>query len=263
MEGDLLMLTPRCIWSISAAAALGLGLSSPSAQASTARLEHAMRSVQTVQLQQETATPPPPASMSNDKLRRLGHASFSLLVPGWSQFRAGHNTRGAVFLGAEVVIWSTWAFSRAQGSYREDRYVEFAQQFAQVQSSDHDDDYWRAVASYRSSDEFNVDVRRDERADLDPERGEVGPADAWSWQSERRFEEFKQLRADSISAYDRADFVLVFALVNRLVSFVDALRSGPADANLIELGNTGLNLKLDTGTDLLRPSTSLSLGGSF
>ena len=59
----------------------------------------------------QQATPeegPKPANsmFTNISLGRAGHASWSLLIPGWSQFRAGDNGRGFIFATIEVAIWS-------------------------------------------------------------------------------------------------------------------------------------------------------------
>ena len=77
---------------------------------------------------------------SGEKLDRVKHGAFSLLIPGWSQYRSGHNKRAMFFAGAEMTVWGAWIFSKLQADYRQDRYIEYAQQFAQVQSNDHDDE---------------------------------------------------------------------------------------------------------------------------
>lgn len=202
--------------------------------------------------------------LSGDKLDRIKHGAFSLLVPGWSQWRSGHDGRALLFATAEVAVWGTFLFSELQADYREDQYVDFAEQFARVDGGGHDDDYWRAVASHRSSRDFNDGVRAEIRAGLTPEDALIGDEDSWQWQSEQRFREFQQLRADALSAQDRADFVLVFALVNRLVAFVDAVRSGPPTAEETELaGREPAGWSLDFRPDPVDPSASLSWGGSF
>jgi hypothetical protein len=174
------------------------------------------------------AGPDQGSPFNTQAIGRVKHGAFSLLVPGWSQWRSGNNKRAIFFAATEAVVWSTWIFSELQSSSREDQYVEFAQQFAQVDSGDHADDYWRGLASYRDSDDFNADIRADIRAGLQPESSLIASADAWRWQSERRFREFQKLRGGALSAQDRADFIIVFALINRVVAFVDAVRTGPA-----------------------------------
>lgn len=213
-----------------------------------------------------------------EKLERARHGLFSLVLPGWSQYRGGHNGRAVAFASTEAVIWGTWIFSRLQGSYREDRYEEFATQFAGIRDpGSKNDDYWRAVGRYGDVEEYNNNIRRDNRAAaLEQEfngepvtiglnDGTIAPEDGWSWSSEARQTEFRAKRADSESAYDRAGFVLLFALVNRVVSFADAVRSGPRDdaraGTLIRAG--GLELGLDVEPYPQDPRAALRLGARF
>ena len=183
---------------------------------------------------------------------RAKHASYSLLLPGWSQLRSGHNYRAAFFLTAEAAIWTSFAVFKVQGNSREDTYQDYATQFAEISSGDRDDDYWRTVGNYRSSEEYNEERRRDLRIGLDPEGPEYDGSDAWRWQSESRYDEYNDLRRDANSAYDNADFVIVLALVNRLVAFVDALRSGPpgldetgsSPQHILNAGDFGMDVQI-------------------
>lgn len=198
--------------------------------------------------------------LGGETLGRLKHGAYSLLIPGWSQWRSGHNGRAIAFATAEALVWGTWGFSKLQANHREDQYVDFAQQFAQVQNGDHADEYWRALASYRDSDDFNAEVRADVRAGLQPDSALIATADAWRWQSERRFREFQQMRADALSAQDRADLVIAFALLTRVAAFVDAVRSGPpaGDSELSQGQSRSRPIALDVRPSLSDPSAKLS-----
>ncbi len=182
---------------------------------------------------------------------RAKNASWSLVIPGWSQLRSGHKYRGAFFLTAEAAIWTSYIIFQSQGSSREGSYQDYAQNFAGVSSGDRDDDYWRSLGAYRSDGEYNEDRLRDLRAGIDPEGPEYGANDAWLWQSEQRFDEYNALRRDSNSAYDNADLILVFALVNRLVSFVDAMRDAPPGAtDEVEMGREHMFESGGVGVDI-------------
>lgn len=256
-------------------ALLPLLVASSAAAEGSGRLEYEMRRVQV-----EAAGEPVQAQAPDlfaDRVGRIRHGAFSLLLPGWSQYRSGHRSRAIAFASAEAIIWGTWIFSEAQGGYRADRYEEFAQRFAGVGGAGHADEYWRAVGLYRSSEDYNVAVRRENRLLIEEqirngqtvtvglEDGTVVGADAWEWSSDRRKQEYGRLRADSLSAYDRADLVLLFALVNRVVAFADAVRSGPpsegdADLSLLRAGS------LELGVDVSPPTgrgAALVLGGRF
>lgn len=222
----------------------------------------------------KSATP----MFANFGLGRVGQASWSLLIPGWSQFRAGNTGRGILFVSVETAIWTVFGVSQAQGNQREDTYQDFARNFAGVDGDRSDDDYWSAVGKYKDSDEYNERVRRDNRAAAEEQSlngepvtiglndGTVGGSETWSWTSGPRLLEYRELRADSQSAYDRADAMLFFAVVNRLVSFIEALRSGGAvepdnKVELYEIGGFELTAELDPNP--LRPSGALAFGRSF
>jgi hypothetical protein len=216
-------------------------------------------------------------SLLQDRLQRIGHGAWSLLIPGWSQYRAGHTTRAIAFASVEAVVWGTWIFSEFQGRYREDQYEEFAGIFAGVDSGRDDDDYWRSVGVYVDSEQYNEQIRRENRAAAEEQElngepvtvglndGTIPESDSWEWTSERRRREYLQRRSDAISAYDRADFVLLFALLNRVVAFADAVRSAPVGApepqGLIETRGFSVDVDFDPGP--ADPSATLRLGRSF
>lgn len=242
-------------------------------------LERASRAVQTERGMSAQQTPQARGgAFDREKLERVRHGLFSLLLPGWSQYRAGHQGRAIGFASTEAVIWGTWIFSRLQGDYRTDQYEDFAAQFAGVQDAgSRNDDYWRAVGRYGDVEEYNNRVRRDNRAAaLEQEfngepvtiglnDGTIGPEDGWTWSSELRQSEFRSRRGDAQSAYDRARLVLLFALVNRIVSFADAVRSGPAgsDETGVLLRAGGLELGLDVDPLPQDPRAALSVGARF
>ena len=219
-------------------------------------------------------------SIMQDRLRRIGHGFWSALIPGWSQYRSGHKGRAIAFASAEVAIWGTWLFSEYQGRYREDQYREFAQVYAGVSNVDRDDDdYWRAVGANVDAEQFNEAQRIENRAARDEQElngepvtvglddGTYGEAESWEWSSERRQIEYVERRSDAIAAFDRADFVLLFAVLNRVVAVADAVRSGPpspgddASSALIEAGGFAVGLDFDPRPD--DPSATLRLGRSF
>lgn len=211
--------------------------------------------------QQEAAGPT--ASFGSDKLARLRNGFWSLLVPGWSQFRAGHKTRGFIFSGIEAAVWTSYIVFQTQAHQRQNAYEDYAVQFAQVQGTDRDDDYWRAVASYRTSDEYNEVIRRDQRAGTDPDGGEYTGEFAWRWQNERRFDDYQELRRSSNEAFDRATLVTLFALINRAAAFVDALRDNVEEKTQVDAQLIGMDVKLSVKPSLHEPSATVSLQRHF
>lgn len=250
------------------------------ATAQSGRLEYELRQAAPQALAQaKPAAVKPSMGFNSAMLGRVQHGVYSLVIPGWSQYRAGHRGRAIGFAAAEALIWGSWIFSHSQGNYREDRYQEFAQDFADVRSTDHDDEYWRAVALYRNSDEYNDSIRRENRVLIEEQvangetvtiglsDGTLSEAEGWAWVSEGRYDEYGNLRGDALSAFDRADLILLFAIVNRVVAFADAVRSGPAGADdepglsLYEV--KGVRLSLDVDPDPRHAAGALLLGTRF
>lgn len=196
--------------------------------------------------------------------QRVKHAAWSLLIPGWSHLRADQYGRAAFFAGAEAAIWISYGVFKTQGQRREDSYKDFATQFAGVRSTDHDDDYWKAVGRYLSNGDYNEVVRRDVRAGIEPEGPEYFVPDDWLWRSDARFEQYQILRKDSNDAYHRADLTITWAIINRVISFVDAVRSAPGPtANPLGLPPEGLSFDLDVDPSFHDPATKLVLRHSF
>jgi hypothetical protein len=102
-----------------------------------------------------------------------------------------------------------------------------------------------------------MDVRRDQRSGSGDLGEEVGAPDSWRWISEDRFNEFQRLRADSLDAYDRATLVTLFAILNRVVSFVDAVRSSGID-DADPFAEPEVSLRLDAM--LFGPDPGASVG---
>ncbi len=259
-------LTVLALLSVVAAGDATAQLDSGSAQShmqTRAQLEAVSREVVSSNFQDDRARPAMNA-FQGDRLKRVGHGAWSLLIPGWSQLKSGHTNRAIAFASAEAAIWTSYIVFKVQGRKRQDSYQEFATLFAGVDAGDRNDDYWRALASFDNSEQYNNTVRRDERVGIEPDGPlYVGP-DAWRWTSERRFREYRILRGDSIDAFDRATFVTLFALVNRVASFVDAVRSGPPgteNAANARLHGLGLDLQLDP--DTFQPVTNVTLSRTF
>jgi len=234
------------------------------------RLSSLMRESSQIAVAQQTSEDHVTAPVFGGEIgTRLKHASRSLLLPGWAQLRSHDNYRAAFFLTAEAAIWTSFAVFKAQGHSRENSYHEYAVSFAGIAPGNRDDNYWRSVGNYRDSSAYNEDRRRDLRIGLDPSGPEYAGGDAWQWQSEARFEDYNALRRDANSAYDHADLVVVLALVNRLVSFIDAMRTGPASSesdggqdHLLNAGGFGMDLGVgpDRGGGV---ASSLTLSRSF
>ncbi|HVP57465.1 MAG TPA: hypothetical protein VMU02_05165 [bacterium] len=172
----------------------------------------------------------PPASAAPRDGKSLGKALLlSLALPGAGEAYLGASGRARVFIAGEAAIWSSFAYYRVQGRMREDAYKDEARLFAGVEG-DPGSGYYRILAYYLSSEEYNVDVMREARL-LYPSDRELQAAyveshgyfgkDAWEWESLQRMEEFSRERTMSRQSYRRAVLTTGFAVLNRMVSMID------------------------------------------
>lgn len=168
-------------------------------------------------------------SVATSRLKAMG---ASMVLPGWGQLLTGHRDRARLFLTAEAMILISYVAFNVQGEVRKNGYIDYAEQFAGAGNvDDRPDWYYRNLADYNSSDEYLDDVERIARAmygnDLERrreyvEKNSAGPDEAWEWESTADRLEYRSQRKASRNAFRSATHVLGIALLNRLVSAVDA-----------------------------------------
>ena len=96
----------------------------------------------------------------------------------------------------------------------------------------HADSYWQNVGMFSDSGAYNDSRYREARALGEDVSGLVGAGDAWQWTNEDNRRGYALLRAKGNSAYDRRDFMILFAVLNRAVSVFDAVTGvGKSDGN--------------------------------
>ena len=176
--------------------------------------------------------------------RKVAAGALSAVLPGAGQFYNDQHKKAYIMFGVEVVIWGAYFVFDDQGDNRMAAARDYAGAYAAT-SGDHDDDYWQAVGGYMDSDAYNEDLLREARALQEEPSGLVGAADAWQWVNEDRFHAYQKIRADGNNAYDRRDFMILFAVINRAVSVVDAVIGAGAHDGKLETEVMGLNLELE------------------
>lgn len=151
---------------------------------------------------------------------RVRSMLLSLLVPGLGQYVAGDRTWSYAFFGTEIAIWSSYIAFEVQGHSREDRYEEFAHVWAGVeQPSGHSSTYYSDLGTFPTYDDYRVVAIRSGEGELYPEEQQ------WAWPSDERRVRFLDLRGASEDSFQRAEFMLAAALLNRAVAVVHAARS--------------------------------------
>lgn len=154
---------------------------------------------------------------------------FSILLPGAGQHYLGNQKRANAMMAAEAGVWVAFYAFRLQGQMREERYKQIAELFGGI-SGEKDDNYYRLMSKYLSSEDYNIDVLRKARELYPYDRqkqldyfwvnGYFGD-DQWRWDSIEHMMDFKRVRSLSREAYRRSVLVTGFAVLNRMVSAMD------------------------------------------
>jgi len=188
---------------------------------------------------------------------------LSAVLPGAGQFYNGQKKKAYVMFGVEVAIWTAYFVFDSQGSNRMDSAQEYAGIYAGTSGS-HAENYWQSVGRYMDSDAYNESRLREARALQESVSGIVSGADTWQWVNDDRRTGYQKLRADANTAYDRRDFMLLFAVVNRAVSVVDAvLGAGKSKPGGLETEVLGMNVEVDMLPSLRDPTARCVISRSF
>ena len=197
---------------------------------------------------------------NRDTSRRVKSGLLSFILPGAGQYYNGERTKAYVFAGVEAAIWVSYLAFDSQGSNRTDTFQEYANIYAGV-SGEHVERYWQAVGRFMDSDAYNESIRREARALGESPTGLVEPAEAWQWRNEQHLETYQDLRANANKAYDRRDFMILFAILNRAVSVYDAVRHSVDKTLSPEV--MGFKVDLDVSPSLSRPRAKCAFKRSF
>ena len=192
---------------------------------------------------------------------------LSAAVPGLGEYYSGHLDRAVVFGSFEGAVWTSFITFRVQENLRARRAKEYAVAFAGARyPSCHgcpdEDNYYKAVSQFLRNDgpgEWNEYVRRKLRDTGETVGHEYDGADGWAWTSQDRFEQYRTLRRQKLTAHDHATNALAFAVVNRIASIVDvvqAVRSGRGKEKRF-------GLKLEIGSLLPAPQARVGLWNHF
>jgi hypothetical protein len=186
---------------------------------------------------------------------------LSAALPGLGEYYSGHLERALLFGSFEGAVWTSFITFRVQERLRADRAKEYAIAFAAA-SARGDDDYFKAVSQYLRSDgpgEWNEYVRRKFRDTGENVGREYTGVDAWAWTSQDRFEQYRTLRRQKLTAHDHATNAVAFAVVNRIASIVDVVQAVRSDRGK----EKRLGLKLEIGSLLPAPQARLGLWNHF
>lgn len=194
--------------------------------------------------------------------RKVKAGALSAVLPGAGQYYNGRHDKAYVMAGVEAAIWTAYFVFDDQGDNRMATAREFAGIYAGA-SGEHPEEYWQSVGRFMDSDAYNEARLREARALQEEPSGLIPEADAWQWVNLDRLQAYQTLRADGNSAYDRRDFMILFAVVNRAVSVVDAVMGVRTDEPALQARVLGLDLQVGLQGTAADPAARCSLAGRF
>lgn len=194
--------------------------------------------------------------------RKVKAGALSALLPGAGQYYNGKHGRAYLMAGIEAGIWTAWFVFDHQGDGRMESSREWAGIYAGTGGS-HPDSYWQSVGQYMDSDAYNDARYREARALQENVSGLVGPEAAWQWVNEDRRYGYALLRSKGNSAYDRRDFMILFAVLNRAVSVFDAVVGAGHVGDVAQASVLGLDVELQLRPALTDPVARCVVSRSF
>ncbi|MBU8870078.1 MAG: hypothetical protein KOO60_04275 [Gemmatimonadales bacterium] len=194
--------------------------------------------------------------------RKMKASLLSAVFPGAGQWYVGHRSRAYLMGGIEVGIWGSYVVFDLMGDSWRESAIDYSLTYAGT-SGTHPDSYWINVGSYMDSDAFDEDRLREARALQEDYTGDTLAADSWQWVNNQRRLDFWRLWSDADNSYDRRDYMFIFAVVNRVVSMVDAVLGVDKMDGSIESSVMGLDLKLAVVPDLPDPGARWTVSRRF
>jgi hypothetical protein len=198
-------------------------------------------------------------SNTGDKIKA---GALSAVLPGAGQFYNDDKPKAYIMAGVEVAIWTTYFIFDQQGDNAVKDARDYARIFAGAGGTDADY-YWRAVGRYTTSDEYNEDLARQRRSTTDPVPDDIPDAWDWLWSSTQRQGDYLRQMDDADAAYKRRDFMILFAVVNRVVSVVDAVLGAGSKPGAIETEVLGMDLGVEMVPSWRDPGARCVVSRSF
>lgn len=180
---------------------------------------------------------------------------LSLVLPGAGEWYAGNLSTGRYFMGADGVLWLSYAGVSLRGDWIRDDARLFASEHAGASMNGKEQQFEVDLGNYISTDEYNQAKLRSREYDL----LYVRPEYVWNWDTEQSRLHYRGLRVRSDEYARNAKFFVGALVVNRIISAFSAWRSVNRHNKALEAGggwdlkaeiqgglpaNTGLALKL-------------------
>jgi hypothetical protein len=194
------------------------------AQTEQATSERAVASVVFADKREIAGTPSVDNPTSPPTTRRKSMwtaAALSLAIPGAGEYYLGNKRKAKAFFAVEAAAWTGFVAFKIYSHWKKDDLINYAHEHAGADLTGRDDEYLDLVGFYTSTREYNTLGRVS-----DPDRPylDESPINYWQWQSEDDRSVYRGLKNRSREANRRSQFLIGLAVINRIVSVIDAVR---------------------------------------
>ncbi len=148
-------------------------------------------------------------------------ALYSALLPGLGEYYVGNRRKARVFFAVEAVTWIGYLSYKVYGNWKEDDLIRFASEYANANLEGKSQEFQDWVGFYDDIDQYNSLGRVQ---DQDRPYLVDNSENHWRWQSDNDKANYRDLKNSSREAFRRANFLVGLAVVNRIVSIIDAVR---------------------------------------
>lgn len=155
---------------------------------------------------------------------------YSILLPGMGELYAGDYSTGMYFTIADGLLWGTLAGFNIYGDWKMDNYKSLAKTYAGITTQGKDSKFYTDLGIYMSVDEYN----QIQELDRNFENVYDKSTHYWSWMSNDKRKEYRNLWTSSEQSYNNVRFVAGALILNRIISAINAVR-------LVSAHNKSLN----------------------
>ncbi len=156
----------------------------------------------------------------------------SAILPGWGELSMG-NRSGYVFLGLEVLAWSSKLYCEEEEILTERKAFNHAVKYAHIDSGmDYEDQYYYHLSKYSSSGfepgGYNAYIVEQSESQPDPQQyledNLYSDEYYWNWDSTEDRITYGKKRKDATSFSDYAKAITGTIVVNHLISAINSFR---------------------------------------
>ena len=144
----------------------------------------------------------------------------SFLLPGWGEYALEKPNRGRIFILSETALWTSFAGALIVSNNYTDLFQAFAADYAGVETSGKDRQFWVDVGNYETLNGHNEEHLRFRDYDA------IYPMNSewhWEWTSEEKRLQYRDYRVASDTWALGAKFIAGSIVMNHIISAIDAL----------------------------------------